>query len=132
MAARVRSGFKQPNSLEILLLLAAAGMLVYWPALTGGFVFDDDTLLTGNPMGHAANGLYRMWFTTEPLDYWPLTTSSFWIEWRLWGLNPTGYHLTNLLLHVGSGGLVWAILRRLSIPGALLASILFVIHPVNV
>ena len=113
-------------------LLVAVAIVVYWPALTGGFIFDDDTLLTQNDMVKAADGLYRMWFTTEPLDYWPLTNSSFWLEWRLWGLQSTGYHVTNLLLHIGSGWLVWAILSRLSMPGARLAAFVFVLHPVNV
>src|SRR5205085_1992364 len=69
---------------------------------------------------------------TEPLDYWPMTNSSFWLEWRLWGMHASGYHVTNLLLHIGSAMLLWAILRRLAIPGAFAAALLFVLHPVNV
>ncbi len=113
-------------------LLVIAAFIVYWPALTGGFLFDDEPLLTGSALVKAGDGLYRMWFTTQPIDYWPLTNSSFWLEWRLWGLQPAGYHVTNLLLHVCSALLLWAILRRLAIPGALLAALLFVVHPVNV
>jgi tetratricopeptide (TPR) repeat protein len=113
-------------------VLLAAAVLAYWPALSGGFIWDDDTLLTASDLVKAADGLHRIWFTTEPLDYWPLTNSSFWLEWRLWGMHATGYHVTNLLLHFFSGLLVWTILRRLSIPGALLAAFAFVLHPVNV
>jgi protein O-mannosyl-transferase len=113
-------------------VLVAAAVLAYWPALSGGFVWDDDTLLTESALVKAADGLHRIWFTTEPLDYWPLTNTSFWLEWRLWGMHAAGYHVTNLLLHVGSALLLWAILRRLAIPGAFLAALLFVVHPVNV
>jgi protein O-mannosyl-transferase len=113
-------------------LLTGAALLAYWPALTGDFVWDDDTLVTESTLVKASDGPYRMWFTTEPLDYWPLTNTSFWLEWRLWGMRSAGYHVTNLLLHVTSGLLLWAILRRLSIPGGLLAAALFVLHPVNV
>ncbi len=113
-------------------LIAVVAGIVYWPSLTGGFLWDDDLLLTGSPLVKAADGLYRMWFTTEPVDYWPLTNSSFWLEWRLWGMNPIGYHVTNVLLHIANAALAWAILRRLQIPGAFFAALIFVAHPVNV
>jgi tetratricopeptide (TPR) repeat protein len=114
------------------IFLAVAAGVIYWPALTGGFIFDDEPLLTGSALVKAGDGLYRMWFTSQPIDYWPLTNSSFWLEWRLWGLQPVGYHVTNLLLHIASAVLVWAILRRLAVPGAFLAAALFLVHPVNV
>jgi Flp pilus assembly protein TadD len=120
------------HAFRIAALLAVVATVVYWPALSGGFLLDDDTLLTESVLVKAADGLRRMWLTTEPLDYWPLTNTSFWLEWRLWGMAPTGYHVTNLALHVWSATLIWAILRRLSIPGALIAALLFVVHPVNV
>jgi Flp pilus assembly protein TadD len=120
------------NALGTAGLLALVAVVAYWPIFSGGFLLDDDMLLTQSSLVHAADGLYRMWFTTEPLDYWPLTNSSFWLEWRLWGMAASGYHVTNLLLHLGSAVLLWAILRDLSIPGARLAALLFLVHPVNV
>src|SRR5471030_2535585 len=114
------------------LLLAGLAFLAYAPAWHGGFVFDDDNLLTRNPLIPAADGLRRFWFTGEAVDYWPVTMTSFWVEWRLWGLDPTGYHIVNLLLHVGDALLLWGILRRLGVPGAYWAALLFAVHPVNV
>jgi tetratricopeptide (TPR) repeat protein len=113
-------------------LVVAAVLLTYWPAIHGGFLFDDDTLVTQSAIAQASNGVSRMWLTTEPLDYWPVTNTSFWIEWRLWGANPTGYHVTNVLLHAVSALLLWAILRQLHVPGAWVAAFLFALHPVNV
>jgi protein O-mannosyl-transferase len=118
--------------LILSLILVATTFVVYGPALHGAFLFDDDSLLTSSAIVKAADGLRRIWFTTQPLDYWPLTNSSFWLEWRLWGLNPTGYHVTNVVLHVGSAFLLWAILCRLSIPGGWLAAMIFALHPVSV
>jgi protein O-mannosyl-transferase len=114
------------------LLIAGLVFLTYWPALHGCFILDDDLLLTDNALVKAPDGLTRIWFTREAVDYWPVTNSSFWIQWRLWGMNPTGYHVTNLLLHIIDCLLIWLLLKRLSIPGSFFAAILFAVHPVNV
>ena len=113
-------------------LLVGATVAAYLPTLRNGFVWDDDTSLTQNAFIRSEEGLRQFWFTTQTPDYWPVTATTFWAEWRLWGLNPLGYHLTNLSLHVGEVLLLWAILRRLGVPGAYLAALLFALHPVNV
>jgi len=113
-------------------LIAAVALLAYLPTLRNGFVWDDDAFLTDNVLIKAPDGLRRFWLTTEPVDYWPMTSSTLWVEWRLWGLHAAGYHATNLLLHIAEAGLLWLILRRLRLPGALFAALLFAVHPVNV
>jgi tetratricopeptide (TPR) repeat protein len=113
-------------------LIAAVTFLAYLPTLRNGFVWDDDAFLTDNVLIKAPDGLRRFWLTVEPADYWPVTSSTLWAEWRLWGLHAAGYHATNLLLHIAEAGLLWVILRRLRMPGALLAALLFAVHPVNV
>lgn len=115
-----------------LAALVVFALFVYGPSLTGGFIWSDDLSISGNELLRSTNGLYKIWFSTQPQDYWPLTNTSYWIEWRLWGLNPLGYHLTNVVLHCANAWLLWVILRRWSIPGAFLAALFFVVHPVNV
>ena len=83
-----------------ILLIAPLALACYFPSLSGGFIWDDDLLISGNRVILVANGLHSLWCTTQPPDYWPLTNSSFWIEWRLWGMNTSGYHLANLILHI--------------------------------
>ena len=106
--------------------------MCYGPAITAGFVWDDDKMLTNNVFVKLPLGLYYIWCSTALPDYYPLTSTSFWLEWRLWGLNATGYHFTNILLHGANAFLVWKVLRALNIPGAWLAGLIFAIHPVNV
>ncbi len=100
--------------------------------MRGEFLLDDRLLVSESPFVHSIHGLYRIWFTTDPTDYWPMTNTSFWLEWRLWGSNPTGYHITNLILHIAAVCMIWAILRELRVTGAYLAAFLFAVHPVNV
>jgi protein O-mannosyl-transferase len=113
-------------------LIIVVAFLAYLPCINGGFVLDDDELITGSDLIKAPDGLYSFWCTTKATDYWPTTNTSLWIEWRLWKMNPAGYHVTNLILHIVESLLIWLILRKLSIPGAFLAAMIFVVHPVNV
>jgi len=106
---------------------------MYQPAWNGGFIWDDDAYVTNNELLTAPDGLRRIWFSLDsPSQYFPLVYSTFRIEHALWGLNPTGYHWVNLLLHVANALLVWRLLARLHVPGAWLAGAIFALHPVQV
>jgi tetratricopeptide (TPR) repeat protein len=115
-----------------VVLIAVAAFIVYLPCITGEFVMDDDLLLTNNSLVRSQDGLCQFWCTNEAPEYYPAAYTTFWIEWRLWGMNPAGYHVTNLILHVVESLLIWLVLRKLSIPGAILAALIFAVHPVNV
>jgi protein O-mannosyl-transferase len=114
------------------LLIVVVTVVAYLPALRAGFIWDDDTLLTDNILVRSGAGLFRFWFTTQSVDYWPVTMSAFWAQWRLWGLHPAGYHAVNVALHALEALLFWGVLRRLGLRHALLGAALFVVHPVNV
>jgi protein O-mannosyl-transferase len=114
-------------------VLVAVTILAYRPAWHGGFLWDDDDYIIKNELLTAPDGWHRIWFSLDsPSQYFPFTYSTFRIEHALWGLNTTGYHWVNLLLHVGSALLVWAVLARLRVPGAWLAAAIFALHPVQV
>ena len=106
---------------------------MYQPAWNGGFIWDDDDYVTNNELLTAPDGLQRIWFSLDsPSQYFPLVYTTFRIEHALWGLNPSGYHWINLLLHVANALLVWRALVRLKVPGAWVAGAIFALHPVHV
>lgn len=112
-------------------LIPLVVLLIYIPAMRAEFVWDDDLHLHRNIV-FAENGLYRAWFTTDYVNYWPITSTSFWLEARLWDFEPTGFHVDNVLVHALSSLLIWRVLLRLKVPAAWLAAMVFAIHPVNV
>jgi protein O-mannosyl-transferase len=76
-------------------------------------------------------GLGRIWFEVGATQqYYPMLHTAFWVEHRLWGDAPLGYHLANVLLHAASACLFVVVLRRLQVPGALLAGLIFALHPI--
>jgi protein O-mannosyl-transferase len=114
------------------LILAVITILAYQPAWHGGLLWDDDANIATLEL-RSLDGLRRIWFVPRTTQqYYPLLHSSSWLQQRFFGDSPTGYHLVNLLLHIGCAVLVLKILRFLRIPGAELATIIFALHPVNV
>jgi tetratricopeptide (TPR) repeat protein len=112
----------------VLLVLAA-----FSSALGGGFVWDDDRYVTHNPLLTEEDGFFRIWFSRDhPSQYFPLVYSSFWVERRLFGLDPFGYHLNNILLHATNALLLLFLLRRMGLAGAWIGAVLFAVHPVQV
>ena len=107
-------------------------VLAYLPAFGGGWLWDDDILITANPLVTEARGLWGIWFHNTSPDYFPVTLTSYWIEYRLWADWAPGYHAVNIVWHAANTVLVWRILVRLGVPGAWLAAAVWGIHPVTV
>lgn len=113
------------------LLVTAALVLLYAPALQSGFTWDDDEHLTQNPCIIGPQSIGDIW-TTRAARICPLVLSTFWLEHRLWGLSPLPYHLVNVLMHAGAALLLWRVLLALRVPGAWLGALLWALHPVQV
>src|ERR1041384_4554035 len=130
-ASRTQSRWWRDALLALLLLTVL--VVVYWPALHGDFLWDDDAHITKNTTLRTASGLWSIW--TKPgiaLHYYPLTFTGFWVGYHLWGLNPLGFHLLTLFFHGLTSVLLWQVLKPLQVRGAGVAGAIFALHPVNV
>lgn len=113
---------------RLVVILATA--LMYANTLDNPFLeWDDNQLVTENP-DVKTTPLWELFTRPSGKTYLPFRSISYALDYRIWGLNPVGFHLTNLLLHIGSGLLVLAIVKRLAGERAgLVAALLFAAHP---
>jgi len=135
--------------------IAVLAFAVFLPAYAydydehAGFVWDDDDHYLNDRLVNADDGWWRIWLDPQPgvvqstdaawvWNYWPLTRSSFWVDRHLFGVwdggrpNLLASHLVNVGLHALNALLLLVVLRRLGVPGAELAALLFAVHPVTV
>jgi tetratricopeptide (TPR) repeat protein len=113
------------------LTLLVLVLVAYLPAVSGGFIWDDDAHLTENPCIVGPLGLKDIW-TSAHARICPLVQTTFWLEYRLWGRNPLPYHVVTILLHAAAALVLWRVLRILRVPGAWLGAALWALHPVQV
>jgi len=124
--------------------LVLATLVAYSTALRGDFIWDDDDYIRDNALLRAPDGLGVIWTPYWMLDdaiiaadvhtkqYYPLVFTTFYLEYTLWGLNTTGYHVVNVLLHAGASLLLLRLLASLRVPGACFIAFAFALHPVHV
>ena len=106
--------------------------IAYHPSINGGFVLDDDLMMTENPQHQGLRRPVSILVHHQRARLLADDKFHFLDRMADVGQNPTGYHVTNLILHIVESLLIWIILRKLSIPGAFLAAMIFAVHPVNV
>jgi hypothetical protein len=122
----------------VCLVLAFLVVAAFWSVLGHDFVgFDDEKYVTVNRHVHegfTASGLRWAWSTFHAANWHPLTWMSHMLDWKLYGADPAGHHLTSLLLHVANALLVFLLLERTTdspVRSALVA-LLFGLHPLHV
>jgi protein O-mannosyl-transferase len=117
-----------------------AALLAYAGTLTYGFVWDDPILIRQRYERYTLSGLPELLgseffaFTTQPTHYYrPVITLTFFLDLLAWGLRPAGFHLTNVLAHALVSTCVFWLARRATgpNPAALLAGVLFAVHPTH-
>ena len=128
---------------QVIVALAGLAALIYANALPNGFVFDDFYLIVGNreiqnltQYPKALQWDMQRRIALQPdrgATHRPLRTALLAVQFRFFGLNPTGYRVVNILLHILNGSLVFVLLRSLlgRARPALFAALLFVVHPIQ-
>jgi Flp pilus assembly protein TadD len=134
----IKKIFRKHRESCFLLILVISILVVFWNVKDFGFLdYDDDLYVTRNI--HVLSGITfkgLSWaFTTNFPHFWmPLTWFTFMLDHELFGLNPGGYHLVNLLFHILSTLLLFLVLKRMT--GAFWRSFfvaaLFALHPLHV
>jgi hypothetical protein len=121
------------------LILLAATLAVFGQVCTFGFINFDDGTYVAHGTSQIQRGLNLpdvIWAfrTTHAANWHPLTWISYQVDGQLFGLEPWGYHLTNLLLHAANALLLFYVLRRLSgtLWRSFLVAALFAVHPLHV
>jgi tetratricopeptide (TPR) repeat protein len=118
-----------------VVVLALATTLVYAQSFRGEFISDDVSAIVENPLMRslAPANLYAIATSFDDANWIPLKVLSLAVDHQIWGLEPAGYHLTNLLLHVANAVAIYWLLRRLgeSAGLALAAALLWALHPVQ-
>jgi hypothetical protein len=129
----------------VAIAVACVTWIVFLPALGGGFLpWDDESNLVTNRAWRGLGWPQLGWMlTTFHKGHWiPVTWLSFGADYAVWGMEPKGYHLTNVLLHAANAGLVCLLAMRLQAPegargaarvlGAAAAALFFALHPLRV
>jgi len=109
-----------------------ASLWIYSPVFDGDWLWDDDYLITANPVVQSPDGVASFWVAPTTADYLPLTMSLLWLMWKCFGMDSTGYHIAAVLLHALGSCLVWTLLRMVGLRGAWFAGLIYAIHPICV
>ena len=124
-----------------IILLLLIGLYVYAGSLHNEFLWDDHTYMVTNPNIKDFSLLPRL-FTTNMAStyvqdsryYRPLQMFTYMMDYSLWKLNPQGYHITNILLHLLVSLTLYCFVSLLSGKRSLafFTSLVFVIHPIHI
>lgn len=130
--------------LTSIICIISLAVLGYYNSLANDFVYDDKSFVVENNHIKDLNANKLISYFTSPATsasdirvttdmYRPLTVLSYSIDYIFWKLNPFGYHLTSMILHILNGILVYLILSMIIKNNiiALFASLFFIIHPVQ-
>lgn len=137
-----RKTLMSTKSKSLIIALFLICIFIYFNSLFCDFVFDDKSLIVSNPYIKDlsfiskvfSKDLYDIAYEGQKPNYYrPFQVISFMLDYRIWRLNPFGYHLTNILIHFFNSVLIYCIVYTLfkKLFLAAVSSFLFCTHPIN-
>jgi len=126
-------------------IIMLAVTLSYFPSFSGGFLLDDNFLIKNNPFiktphpmvsyFNQEDGIVRgkSWVNAHTGYYRPFVNLTYRMDYLIWGINPNGFRVTNVILHLLTCFLLFnfVLLFVQDRPSAFWATLLFALHPVN-
>ena len=132
-SSRTRLRWPARDGVAVYAGLGLLAIVVFIPAFFAAFLWDDVIIVD---LHKQVGGFADIWLNPSFIEseghYWPVVYTMFWVEYLLWGVDPVGYHVVNVVLHAANTMLIYALLRRLTVPGAWVAAALWAVHPVHV
>jgi len=131
------------NRKILYLIIAAVSFLVYYNSLKNDFVFDDESVVQNNQSIRTISNVPKFFTAEEGFHkvigryYRPVVSTLYAIDYSLWGMDPYGFHLTNVLIHVTASLLLLLILMKLfgdykhGLLSALIGTLIFAVHPIH-
>ena len=113
-------------------LILGLAVLIYGYSLHNGFIWDDNNYVWRNPAIKSWTGIKDIWFNNKIGEYYPITFSVIWLEHKLWGISPWGYHAASLAFHILNALLLFGLLRKIAPRFAGMTALLFTLHPIQV
>ena len=132
LANRILEPFSKWSALSAAALCAMVAAS-FFPVAYAGLVWDDNLFIAGPVLEWS--GILDIWlnpFELKEKHYWPLTYTTFWLEHKIWGMDPVGFHVVNVLLHLANTLLVFRIMLKLGVPGSWFIAAFFAVHPLHV
>lgn len=135
--------FEKIKPLYLFIILGIVSFGIYANSLQNEFVFDDESVVVNNTSIQSLSNIPKYFTADEGFHkvigryYRPVVSTTYAIDYAIWGLKPFGFHLTNILIHLISSLLLFALLKfmfknyKFGLTGAFIGSLLYAVHPIH-
>ena len=134
---------KNLKPIHCYIVLIIGGIILFFNTLDNQFVFDDESVVVNNESIQSLSAIPK-YFTAEDgfhkvigRYYRPIVSTTYNIDYALWEMDPYGFHLTNVIIHLIATLLLFALLREIfgkkknGLLASFIGALLFLVHPIH-